>query len=106
VRPWTPLVIGGRLCFCTQDHGKRSVSWGDDAGPPFDDAYDVVDCCGEPLYIARAGSRYFLVWGAQRTRDFDHQITYRLRDGIPLVVRFHSRKPSDGPPLDPDWRAL
>jgi hypothetical protein len=106
VRPWTPIVVENKLCFCARDGDRWSVSCGDHLGPPLDDAYDLTECAGKHLYIARSRTAYFLVWGQLRTRDFDHQITYRINDYLPEVLKFSSWRASADPPLPADWRPL
>lgn len=106
VRPWTPIVIDNQLCFCARDGDRWSVSWGERAGPALDDVYDLTECGGKPLYIARSAKSYFLVWGELRKRGFEYQITYRIRNSTPYVVRFHSWKPSTDPSPPADRQPL
>lgn len=82
------------------------VSRGDHVGPLLDDAYDLTECGGDLLYIARLSAAYFLVWGDLRTRDFDFQITYSVEADVPQVLRFYSRRPPVDPRLPADWRPL
>lgn len=124
-RPWTPIVIGGRLCFTVSNlpmdddvadtpeqkaARKWAAVWGDAAGPWFDDVARVVDIRGRPAYRAVLSEgdthRYVAVWGDQRSQDFEEQIAIVERDGAPMIQRFDPRRGPVGPDIAPEWRAL
>lgn len=79
IRPWSPQIIGGELCFSAFDGNSWRVVWGDREGPPLDDAFDILEYENEPIYIAKQESYYFLIRGnIYRTQRFNRQITFRI----------------------------
>jgi hypothetical protein len=85
-RGWTPRIIGGRLCFSARENGRWYVVHGDDPGPGFEDAYDTIDYKGQPLFKARNGDDWFLVWGTMRSQSFPAQIFFRIEEDGTLGV--------------------
>ncbi|MBW8639359.1 hypothetical protein K1W69_19350 [Hoeflea sp. WL0058] len=121
-RPWTPLLIGGRLCFSASTNASHNlpdeefvsdpeekwcVVWGDEAGPMFKDVLDTTELDGRPLYIAvrstATGYQYHIVWHDKISQGFDRQITFRVEEGRPLIYLFHSASGGAGTPIEPEW---
>lgn len=87
-RPWTPRVIDGRLCFSARNGQKWQIVLGDSVGRPYDDAYDIEDYQGRPLYIARDGHLWLLVHGTLESTRYPFQVTYQIRGTTLEVQRF------------------
>lgn len=98
-RPWTPAVIGGKLCFSAREKGKWRVVWGGRAGRLYDDAYDTTEFEGKPLYVAWEGRECFLVLDDQESQPFAFQVAYQVENGKLWVVRW---KPY-GERFEPEW---
>src|SRR5690554_6853526 len=78
VRPWTPQVIGNRLCFSGSDGEFWRVVWGNKEGPLVDDVYDIVEVHDEPIYIAREQGLYSVIRGnTLRSSQYNYQIVFR-----------------------------
>lgn len=109
-RPWTPIIIGNRLCFVAADTAKLGcdsiarktyenarwcVVWGEKAGPWFDDVHGLSEHKTEPIYIARkdnVGSHdYCIVWGNRRSTYFSNQISFRCEEERVFVLAFDSK---------------
>ena len=98
-RPWTPIVVAGRLCFAAhrEDLGW-CVVWGDEIGRWYDDVYDIAEVRGAPIYIARDGADFFLVWDgreSQRFRTARDRIKARLDILKGLTDQELAAKPAD-----------
>jgi hypothetical protein len=87
-RHWTPLVIGDRLCFTARQSGRWHLVFGDDVSPAYDDAFGTVEWQSKPLYQARNGNDWFLVWGTQRSQTFPFQVSFAATDGSLRIERF------------------
>jgi hypothetical protein len=90
-RPWTPLVIGDKLCFTVRANEQWRVVWSDKPGKIYDDVYDTVNFNEKPLYIAREQERYCLVWGQQESQIFGYQIKFKVEDSKVWIAKFSQR---------------
>lgn len=124
-RPWTPRVIGGKLCFTACSNGlynqdaaarrpddeRWRVFWGDVPGPWFHDVTNLGSYQERPLYIAvdahAGGYRYLLVRDNQISQSFDHQIRYRI-DGETVAISLFdpSGRATTADAIVPHWEPL
>lgn len=95
-RTWSPLVIGGRLCFVAGNGQQRCVVWGDTKGNWFDDAYDIADDSDVPVHITRNGENYQIVRGNISSALYTFQLTYEIIETGVAVLRFDKWKPWNG----------
>lgn len=119
-RPWTPQIIGNRLCFVAASVNIESpdvdyndlrwcVVWGDEQGPWFDDVSWVGVFRRTPIYVARQGissnNQYFVVWDEKCSQPFDEQIRIKEIGGTTVAISKTAREQSEKP-HDIHWQNL
>lgn len=106
VRPWTPQVIAGKICFSAIDGDYWRVIWGDSEGPALEDAYGILEYNNEPIYVAKKDNYYFLIRGNKlRTELFKEQINFRIGLHGVEIMPFRTQQKGNVKYIE-DWHEL